>query len=471
VNQALTEIATQTGLSPSPSQSGMGSGINLARIQPSFAKEEPKDGLKTPRRWPWLGAGAVLALLLAGGVYWLGPDLASSAGAGLLRSGASAYELCREGRTLLVRSDKEGHIDRAISLYQQAIKQEPNHALAHAGLAEAYIQKHNEAPDPTWLNLAGDNARRAVELDGQMAAAQSALGYYLYSEKRYAEAVQAFDKAVAMDPLSGLTQSRLALVLGAQNMKDAAERMYRRATETSPREWIVWSSFATFLHGQGRYDEATKMYEKAAQAAPENYIVHRNLAASYYSQGRYDEAASAMQRSLEMRPTGSVYSNLGTLHFFHGRYREAARMFEKAAEMDPAKHLYWGNLGDAYRWVAGMGEKSKDAYRRAIQVAGEDLEKTPQDFAIRSRMATYMAKSGQIKEGLEQVQKAAAAAGDNPAFFYRLAVVKELAGDRTGSLLALEEALKGGYSLEEVKRDPELVNLRRDVRFNRLASK
>jgi serine/threonine protein kinase/tetratricopeptide (TPR) repeat protein len=465
VSQALTEIAAQRGLSTGPlSQSGMRSDVNLRRLPPATATR--------PRpRSRWLLIAAAAALLLGSGLYWMWPGIRSSSGVGLIRSGASAYELCREGQSLLVRGDKEGHIDRAIALFHLAIRQEPRHALAYAGLAEGYIQKYIEAPDPAWLNLAGDNARRAVELNSQMAAAQSALGRYLHLEKRYSEAAQALDKAVAMDPLSGEAQSRLALVLGAQNMMEAAERMHRRATETSPREWIVWSSYATFLHGQGRYQEATAMFEKAAQAAPDNYIVYRNLAGAYYSQGRYDESASALQRSLEMRPTGGVYSNLGTLHFFNGRYREAAAMFEKATQMDPAKYLYWGNLGDACRWVAGMTGKSAEAYRKAIQGAGEELQKSPQDFAVRSRMATYLAKNGQIKEALEQIRIAGNAAGNNPAFLYRLAVVRELAGDRTGSIMALEEALKGGYSLEEVKRDPELVNLRRDARFFRLASK
>ena len=53
---------------------------------------------------------------------------------------------------------------------------------------------------------------------------------------------------------------------------------------------------------------------------------------------------------------------------------------------------------------------------------------------------------------------------------YRGAVTYELAGDRAAALTTLGRALDRGYSLTEIRMDPELANLRKDVRYHRLVA-
>ena len=54
---------------------------------------------------------------------------------------------------------------------------------------------------------------------------------------------------------------------------------------------------------------------------------------------------------------------------------------------------------------------------------------------------------------------------------FRGAVTYELTGDRVNALALLEKALDRGYSTTEVKMDPELEALRKDVRFHRLIAR
>ncbi len=51
---------------------------------------------------------------------------------------------------------------------------------------------------------------------------------------------------------------------------------------------------------------------------------------------------------------------------------------------------------------------------------------------------------------------------------FRIAVAYEVCGVRDQALSALARALKAGYAETEVRGDPELLNLRNDVRYHRM---
>ena len=42
--------------------------------------------------------------------------------------------------------------------------------------------------------------------------------------------------------------------------------------------------------------------------------------------------------------------------------------FEKAVELSANSYLYWGNLGDGYRWASGRRGEAAAAYRRASEL-------------------------------------------------------------------------------------------------------
>ena len=122
-----------------------------------------------------------------------------------------------------------------------------------------------------------------------------------------------------------------------------------------------------------RYDEALALWEEALKITPDNVIVLRNLGGAYFSVGRYDQAASILQRALEVRPVAAIYTNLGTLRFYQGRYADAVAAFEKSVELGAGNHLYWGNLGDGYRWAPGRRNEAPAAFRRAIALIEERI--------------------------------------------------------------------------------------------------
>ena len=128
-----------------------------------------------------------------------------------------------------------------------------------------------------------------------------------------------------------------------------------------------------------------------------------------------------------------------------------------------------GNLGDAYRG-AGDRDNAVHAYRRAIQAAESQLGSAPQDARLLAHLAVYRTKSADREKGLAQAARAREIAPSDATVGYKSAIVHELAGQREQALRALSDAIAGGYSLEEIRHDPDLVQLRKDPRFQRLSA-
>ena len=128
----------------------------------------------------------------------------------------------------------------------------------------------------------------------------------------------------------------------------------------------------------------------------------------------------------------------------------------------------WANLGDGYRWAPGRRAEAVAAYRRASGLIKEQLAQKPADPDLRTRHALYLVKMGETRAALADIEEIMTRTELSAQMHYRLAVVYELAGDRDRAFAAVEGALKGGYPVNELQREPELLPLRNDARYHRL---
>jgi tetratricopeptide (TPR) repeat protein len=381
---------------------------------------------------------------------------------------ASAYELIKEAASLLARQDRDGNADRAIERLERALTDEPNSAIAHAHLASAYLRKQQTNPDPQWLKLARENAQRAIDLNVDLAAAHAAMGFVHLQAVERSEAETAFRRAIALDPMNGLPHMGLALNFAAQNKDTEADAEFGKAIDLGKDEWRAHGEYAQFHFQRARYDEALTHWKAALSLTPDNVVVMRNLSSAYFFLDRRDEAASILQRALEVRPVAGIYTNLGTIRFFQGHYTEAVDAFERAVKLAAGSHLYWGNLGDGYRWAPGRKKDAPTAYRRAIDLIDQQIAQKRGDPDLESRRAVYLVKLGDRDAALNAIAPVSDGVSLTPQVLFRVTTVYELAGARERALVFLERALKAGYAVKDVAGEPEFTALRADARYHRL---
>ena len=371
----------------------------------------------------------------------------------------------RAGRELLGHGYRRDAAERAAQRFRAALEQDPEYAAAHAGLAEAYLWRFSREREPLLRDRALEAADLAVRIDPQLAAARIARASALRSLGQRDEALAEAEAALRLDPLSVEAHLSRGVTLLYLGRTDEAATALDRAIELGPDDWhpLEWRGVVAF--GRANYAEAESFLRRAAELAPDYTSIYKNLSAALYKQGKVDEAAAALQDALEIEPQGSIYTNLGTLQFFLGRYEASVASFERAIELGANDYLNWANLADAFRWTE-RPERAAEAYRRAIQLARRELAAAPEDATLASRLALFLAKTGDVREALELLSGLPAGAFDDPTVAFRRLVVLELAGERDEALEALDRALAAGQPLDEIRREPELSDLRRDPRYH-----
>jgi len=428
-----------------------------------------RDRVKWRRRL--LAGAATLALaisLFVGYLAWPGSNHVAESVPIPRTEAASPAEAFQTARAYLQRRDRRGNVDRAIHTLQSALQKNPANAALHAALAEAFYWKYSEAADKKWLQMAMESGHRAVAANDDLAAAHVALGMALAASAQNDQATVQLERALDLDSLNGAAHLALARIRFAQVRFAEAEQLYQKAVQFSPDDYTPLSELGLFYYRNARYDDALAAWRNALRLAPDNVRLLGNLVAAHHMRGEYAEATNAAQRALELDPNAFTWSNLGTQRYFQGRYGDAVTAMEKAVELDPKNYLYWGNLGDAYRWASKMRPKAGGAYAKAIPLAREKLTATQNDAMVRSRLALYLVKTGDTGGALAEVAIVEKASGKDPGTVFKTAVVYELAHDRDKAFDALERAVKAGYSMHEIENEPELAALRYDDRYRKL---
>lgn len=175
-----------------------------------------------------------------------------------------------------------------------------------------------------------------------------------------------------------------------------------------------------------------------------------------------------MQQGLQIQPHWELYNNLGTSLFAKADYLGAVEAFKNAVSSSkgsPGTYLLWANLADAQRWLPAQAAASRDSYHHAITLLTPILQNRPDNATFHSRMALYRAYTGNKPEALARLKQALDISSEVADVQFRAALTHELLGNHAEALTALQQAARLGYPLNLIESAPDLLNLRRDARY------
>ena len=179
-----------------------------------------------------------------------------------------AYRLYLQGRNLTHNRAVE-HTRKAVEYFEQAIKLDPNFALAYSGMAHAFIASGNLGGDlpPVEFEKARTAVTRALELDNNLAEAYAVSGELKFNyEWDFAAAEKDLLRAIELEPNSDLAHKEYAWYLAAMGRFNEAIAEAKTSQEINPGSIAVQQNFGRILYLARRYDEAIIQFKQIVEA-------------------------------------------------------------------------------------------------------------------------------------------------------------------------------------------------------------
>ena len=171
------------------------------------------------------------------------------------------------------------------------------------------------------------------------------LGDILRAEERFAEAVEAYDRAFgripSLEPRHWTLLYARGIALERSNQWPRAEADFLSALKFKPEQPYVLNYLGYSWIDQGLYlDRAQAMIGKAANLRPNDGYVIDSLGWGHFMLGNFEKAVIELERAIELRPQDPVINNhLGDAYWRVGRRREATFQWNRSLSLDPDKDL------------------------------------------------------------------------------------------------------------------------------------
>ena len=194
-------------------------------------------------------------------------------------------------------------VRKSIGFLQEAVRLDPNYALAYAKLGQAWRQyAATFAVDDA--SQAYDEARqaadKAVSLAPDMPEVRMTVGLLaLNPALDFVGAEKAFLQVLQSSPNNAQAKNALTLSLLAQGRLSEAETTGREALSLDPLLTGLWYNLGRIMTGMGRYKEAEETFHKGLELQPGASRFHSYLAALDILQSRPEQAMANAQLESE----------------------------------------------------------------------------------------------------------------------------------------------------------------------------
>jgi TolB-like protein/Flp pilus assembly protein TadD len=191
-------------------------------------------------------------------------------------SNVEAHNAYLQGHFLFLRRNLEDY-RKAVGYFDQAIRLDPNYALAYTERSEAwsFIGDLTGQHEPAWSNARSD-AEKAVAIAPDLAEARAALGWVrFFIDWKFAEGLSELKRAIELSPANPTANDLLARAILYLGRLDEAERQARQAVELDPLSVTAQGTLARVLFNAGKLDEADAAARKAAELQPASASSHR----------------------------------------------------------------------------------------------------------------------------------------------------------------------------------------------------
>jgi tetratricopeptide (TPR) repeat protein len=246
----------------------------------------------------------------------------------------------------------------ALAYFNQAIEEDPNYAQAYAGLADTYALLGDWeygvlAPKDAYPK-AKAAASRALELDNTLSEAHTSLASLGMFDWNWKPAGEEFRRAIELNPGYATAHQWYAWHLSLLGRHSEALTEIRKAASLDPLSLIIRADMADLLFVARLYDDSIEQSRKTLEMDPNFAVAHFELGQAFGQKHMYKEGIAELQKAVELSGGSTAFtSSLAYTYAVSGRKSEAVKI------LNDLKARSTRNPSEIALIYVGLGEKDQ----------------------------------------------------------------------------------------------------------------
>ncbi|MDX6500023.1 MAG: eukaryotic-like serine/threonine-protein kinase [Blastocatellia bacterium] len=219
-----------------------------------------------------------------------------------------AFEAYLRGRFFWNRFTPES-LPQALASFEEALRLDPNYALAYVGLADFYNWAgiYGLLPPSTTHPRAKGAAERAIELDDSLGEAYATLGLSVESsEYNWAKTERLYQRSLDLNPNYSLAREWYSSLLVGSGRFEEGLREIKRAEELDPLSLRGMTLTAWSFYQARRYEESISKSQQIIDLDRTNFQGHMQLGNALLESGDPERALTAIQESVRLMPQSAL---------------------------------------------------------------------------------------------------------------------------------------------------------------------
>jgi TolB-like protein/Tfp pilus assembly protein PilF len=285
-----------------------------------------------------------------------------------------AYEAYLKGRHLWNKRTEDG-MRKSIAHYEEAIRHNPEYAIAYCGVADSYVMLacRGMAPAKETFRKAKAAASKAIELDPELGDVHGSLAHVRLHDWDWKELERDFQRAIELNPAQAIVYYWYGEFLMSMGRPEEAIAVTQKACQTDPLSAVIGASLGMILYLARRYDQAVEVLLRAQEINPDHFLPYMRLGLVRIQQGKFEEAIQKLRRAVHLAEQSTeTLAALATAQAAGGNIEEARTILDELEKPAGKRYVLPYNIAKIYS-ASGDPDKAFEWLETAYKEGNPDL--------------------------------------------------------------------------------------------------
>jgi tetratricopeptide (TPR) repeat protein len=280
----------------------------------------------------------------------------------------------------------QGDFQKAITLCQQVLRQQPNLIQAYKIWGKALQQQKDYQAATGCYN-------QALTIQPDESEIYLELGHIYQQQQQWQDAILSYQTVIRLQPECVTAYRQLGQLLIQLGKWEAAVDIYQQLIQLNPQVSWFYNHLGKALIKLHRWQEAINAYQTSIELNPTFCWSYYHLGQCFIELEQWQEAEGILKKAIKLDSSHHLfYQALGNVLQYHNKADEAISLYQKAIDLNPCSDYYM-SLGKLYTKQQQL-DKAIEAFIQALQFQ-------PNRYPIFALLGDILKQQGFILESLQ----------------------------------------------------------------------